>query len=187
MARALRRDGRSRAALIGSLSLLLMAAGAMLLIPQWLRGEHGEPLSSGPVIALGGGLGRVEAATDIARRRDDAPELLLSVGRTSTGSRQTESCRAPNVRCVFPDPVSTYGEALMVARLARDEGWPAATIVTDDLHAPRARLLFSRCVGVPTSVVAVRRQVDGTTRLRQALREVTATGVTFVRHRCEPR
>ena len=178
------REARSRAGWVLSLFLLL-AGGAALLLSFWLRGAHGEPLDAGPVLALGGGIGRVDAARDIAAGRDDGPELLVSSSGSAIVDRLYEDCRATNVRCVVPDPLSTYGEAMMAARLARLENWPALTVVTDDLHAPRARLLFTRCVDAPTTVVAIRRDVDNMARLRQALREVAATAVTFVVYRCE--
>lgn len=162
-----------------------LVAGAVLLVSFWLRGDHGEPLDSGPVLALGGGIGRVDAAREIVAGRGETTELLVSSSGSAIVDRRYEDCRVVNVRCVVPDPLSTYGEAMMAARLARLEDWPGVTIVTDDLHAPRARLLFSRCVDAPTSVVAIRRDVDNMARLRQALREVAATAVTFVVYRCE--
>lgn len=56
------------------------------------------------------------------------------------------------VVCVLPDPYTTRGEALVLDRMAREEGWDRVAVLTMTSHVSRARLWMDRCVGVPAEV-----------------------------------
>lgn len=85
-------------------------------------------------------------------------------------------CDDEFVYCIYPEPVSTWGEAQEVARMAEAGDWPAATVVTSDFHLARSRLLFQRCLGVPIALVG-----PGTTErvpLERASYEAAAAAVS---------
>lgn len=117
------------------------------------------PLAVGPVMVLGGGPERVEAALALDAVAVDGRELIASAGAAvDLVERFGGDCDAPGVRCVTPDPLTTRGEARLAARLAAAEGWPGLTVVTSDWHAQRVRRHFRACLGplgVPVAVVAV--------------------------------
>ena len=49
------------------------------------------------------------------------------------------------VVCPVPDPMTTRGEARIVARLAAERGWDSLIAVTSTYHIARAELLLERC------------------------------------------
>ena len=117
------------------------------------------PLGVGPVMVLGGGPERVEAALALDAVATEGRELIASAGAAvDLVERFGGDCAAAGVRCVTPDPLTTRGEARLAATLAAAEGWPALTVVTSDWHAQRARRHLRACLdplGVPVAVVAV--------------------------------
>ena len=117
------------------------------------------PLAVGPVMVLGGGPERVEAALALDAVAVEGRELIASAGAAvDLVERFDGDCDAPGVRCVTPDPLTTRGEARLAARLAAAEGWPALTVVTSDWHAQRTRRHFAACLGplgIPIAVVGV--------------------------------
>lgn len=56
------------------------------------------------------------------------------------------------VICVLPDPYTTHGEALVLDRMAREEGWDHVAVMTMRPHVSRARLWMDRCVDIPVDV-----------------------------------
>jgi uncharacterized SAM-binding protein YcdF (DUF218 family) len=60
------------------------------------------------------------------------------------------------VVCFRPRPYSTHGEAVTVARLARERRWRSLIVVTSRYHLTRSRLLFRRCTDARVSGVAAR-------------------------------
>jgi uncharacterized SAM-binding protein YcdF (DUF218 family) len=159
----------------------------LVLLASWLGGcgalfgwpPGGTPHELGPVVVLGGGhgdrfaLGR-ELATSPTPR-----ELVLMAGAGRELESAGGSCGDDRVRCVEPEPHNTYGEALAVAALAGEHGWPAVTVVTSEYHVTRTRLIFSYCVDVPTRVVASSSGLGPGTRVEHALREGISTVATL--------
>jgi hypothetical protein len=164
-----------------------LVAGALLATAAFLRPfvfpEDEPPLEDGPVVALGSAAVRVEVAAGIVARSASERALILShppQEEQAAGGR----CAEPGVRCIWPQPVSTWGEAQAIARMAAEEGWPGVTVVTDDFHLPRSRSLLRRCLEVPVHLVGTGEA--GRVPLPQALREAAATLVSAVVYRgCE--
>ena len=169
---------------LASAALLVALASALAFHVVWWDVRQEEPFEAGPIVALGGAGGRMEAARDLVADRPDDRELILSSSTAEIYENEGGSCGDDGVRCVMPSPETTYGEAQMIGRLTQTHGWRAITVVTSDVHAPRARLLMSRCVDVPVNVVAVPRTPGGLARLEPALREAGATVASFFLYRC---
>jgi hypothetical protein len=156
-----------------------LVAAAVSLRP-FLLPEGEPPLAEGPVVALGSSTPRVEFAAAIVDRSASERVLILShppQAEQAPGGR----CDDPGVRCIWPQPVSTWGEAQAIARLAAEEGWAGVTVVTDDFHLPRSRSLFRRCLDVPVHLVGT--GSTGRVPLSQAFREAAATLVSAVVYR----
>ncbi|MFU8841407.1 MAG: YdcF family protein [Nitriliruptoraceae bacterium] len=169
------------------LAVGVLVAGALavgvLFVRGWVLVAPGEPFPDGPVAVLGGAGGRVQAAVALVERSGEPRLLVLSSSAADLYRNAGGSCDEPGVRCVMPDPETTAGEARLLARLAREEGWEQLTVVTTDTHATRARMHLAACMEVPTEVVAVPTgwSVD---RLRLVVREAAGTAWQWATGRC---
>jgi len=128
----------------------LVAARAGVLTPT-----DEAPLGVGPVMVLGGGIERLEAALRSPAVEVEGRLLVVSAGAIDDLPAFGRDCAEPDVRCVVPVPLTTRGEARTAARLATAEAWPALTVVTSDWHAQRVRAHFAACLDIPVAVVAV--------------------------------
>lgn len=174
-----RRPGPRRS-LGARLALLLVVALLALVAWLYVWPPTGEPLPDGPVVVLGGGEGeRLVAALDLVGEPEVGRELVLSEGASAEWESMGRTCRVDEVRCIEPRPGNTYGEALTVARLARERGWPRLTVVTSDYHVTRTRLYFDRCVDAEVRVVGVDSGRSLAGRLGGAPYEVLGTLAAF--------
>jgi hypothetical protein len=165
--------------------VLVLAVGVGVVLYGWVRGLPGAPFDRGPVVVLGGAGPRFQGGLEIVDLDAGDRELVLSSSAGILYERAGGDCGQPSVRCVMPDPETTYGEAQLIGRLAREWDWPSVTVVTIRSHRPRTQLLFDRCVDVPVTVVTVPDpDADGWGRARAVLREVAATAISFVSYRC---
>lgn len=163
-----------------AVTLVAVVLGAAVFIRPFLSPQSEPPLADGPVVALGGSPDRVAAAVAIVEQSGAERVLILShppQEERAPGGRCTE----PGVRCVYPHPASTWGEAQAIARLAAEEGWPGVTVVTDDFHLARSGSLFRRCVDVPVHLVGT--GTAGRVPVTRAIREATATAVSALAYR----
>lgn len=106
-----------------------------------LSGDHGDRLAKGLKLMA----------------RGVAPTLVLD-GEPDF-QRVADMCTSQQpfeVVCLRPAPDSTRAEAQAGARLARDRGWRQVVVVTSAEHAPRAGLLFRRCVTGEVKMVATK-------------------------------
>jgi uncharacterized SAM-binding protein YcdF (DUF218 family) len=181
---ASRERQRSRSRPLGWVAAAAALVG-IVLAGTFVRGfvspTVDEAAAAGPVVVLGGSTARVERGFELA---DATPgrELVLSASARFAGEIG-RSCDEDAVRCVEPDPLTTWGEAQLIAELARDERWPAATVVTDPFHLPRSRLLFERCLDVPVAMVATAPRGETRVPVGVALREAAASAVSWVIYR----
>jgi hypothetical protein len=137
-------------------------------------------LEEGPVVALGSAPGRVELAAEIAAGEGPGRHLYLSHPPAHEAAPDGR-CADRAVTCLWPEPVSTWGEAQALAQLDRREGWSGVTVVTDDFHVPRSRSLLRRCLEAPVHVVGTG---DGArVPVALAMREALATLVSAVAYR----
>ena len=148
----------------------------------WLYGwpPGGEALDTGPVVVLGGGTGdRLALGRHLVETGDRPRELVLSAGAADEWEAAGRSCDEEQVRCIVPDTMDTFGEAVTVTELAREHGWPGVTVVTSEYHVTRTRLLFNYCVDAPTRVVASLSGQSVAARGRYLIREPLATLVSL--------
>lgn len=68
--------------------------------------------------------------------------------------------RPYRIVCFRPDPVTTQGEARAIRELSRENGWQRITVVTDDSHVTRARILIARCYPNQLNMSAVKRKLS---------------------------
>jgi len=111
-------------------------------------------LSDGPVMVMGGSPARLALALTLPGVPGPSRTLILSGGAVDDWEAGGGACDDPHVHCAQPDPSSTYGEALMLDRLATAHGWDAVTVVTSDFHVARARWQVSACTDVGVVVVS---------------------------------
>jgi uncharacterized SAM-binding protein YcdF (DUF218 family) len=155
--------------------LAVLVAGVVTFVRLFVVTVSDEPLTDGPIVVLGGSDGeRFEHAQEIVPRPTEERPLVLSYGRRF---EQVEAggCDDVVVWCIAPVPVSTWGEAQEVGRLAEAAGWPGVTIVTTEFHTARSRQLLRRCVDAPVAVVGATNTWGGSVPLRLAVREAAAS------------
>lgn len=149
-------------ALVGSLVASVVVSYALAAELAAVRevalgaGDGDAALPSGPVMVLGGGAQRVEAALALDAVDRDGRELIASAGAADDLVLFARTCDDAGIRCVSPDPATTRGEARLAARLAEQERWTALTVVTSSWHAHRAARHFSACLAIPVRVLPVR-------------------------------
>jgi uncharacterized SAM-binding protein YcdF (DUF218 family) len=161
------------------LAVVLVAVSVALW--PFLFPTSDEPFVDGPVVALGGNEARVTASAELVDAADEPRELVLLADSIVAAAELGIACDPPAVHCVFPEPMNTFGEAILVDRMVGDRGWKQVTVVTDPFHVTRSRLLFHRCLDVPVRVVAI--ETDDpfpTGRLFRASRELASATASFV-------
>lgn len=57
--------------------------------------------------------------------------------------------------CLDPEPTTTTGEAQTFDRLAENEGWDTAVVVTNRPHTRRVRVNLDECTEVETTVMSI--------------------------------
>jgi hypothetical protein len=144
----------------------MLAAALLLTDPDWriaLR-ELGDPApaaaaADGPVFVLGGGADRLPFALELPGVPSPSRPLWVSAHSEEALAQEGLSCADAHIVCAQPDPVSTYGEALLLATLADVHAatLPAevtVTVVTSTFHVPRTRYQFATCPGPEVVVVS---------------------------------
>lgn len=136
------------------------------------------------VLVLGGGAGE-----RYARGRELATEhgvpLLLSWSAIAEAAAQGTSCEDPDVRCLFPDPLTTHGEARLLRDLVAAEGLGPVTVVTSRFHVGRSRVLMRQCLAEQVGVVGADTDATWGSQLYRQVREAYATVAALtVRRAC---
>jgi hypothetical protein len=121
----------------------LAAGGAWLL--YFVGTDH--PAKADAIVVLSGDIRRVPTGVRLFDE-GTAPNLLISLYGDMPGA-----CTRAHVTCFHAHPISTRGEAEMVARMARTRGWKNIIIVSSRYHLRRARMLFARCTDARLQVV----------------------------------
>jgi len=144
-----------------AIAVALVLFPPMLADPEWRMAWReiaapapADALPDGPVMVLGGSPTRLALALTLPDVPGPSRPLVLSASVTGDWEARGRSCEAPHVHCVDPDPMSTFGEALTLDRLASEHGWDAVTVVTSDFHVARTRWQFSACTDVDVVVLA---------------------------------
>lgn len=97
------------------------------------------------VVVLFGGKGRLPVGIELVER-GVAPVLVVSQGRDPRW-RSLGLCDRRDIRVLCPvaGDESTRGEARLIGRLARAQGWDSLVVVSSRFHLVRAGLLIRRC------------------------------------------
>jgi hypothetical protein len=167
----------SRARAVTLVVVVTTVVVAALFLRDFLLPQPERPLTDGPVFVLGGSPERVDVAMTLLPEPSPDRPLVLSHHAADQYEAMGGSCDTVPVRCIRPQPMSTWGEAQAAAAMAEAEGWPAVTVVTDDFHLARTRLLMRRCLDVPVHLVGTG---DEEVPIRVALREAAAALVSAV-------
>jgi uncharacterized SAM-binding protein YcdF (DUF218 family) len=151
-----------------------IAAGVLLLTGYLVFAPRDDdPRDPDVVVVLGGaGVERTRLGIELANRYD--AELVLSSSQIHYGRRLGLECGV-HVRCMYPEPETTRGEAMTVGDLAEAEGWNHVTVATSRFHTTRARTLFRQCLGDHVTVVGARPPGGSDVRFIRRLREAAGT------------
>jgi len=141
-----------RRLLFAGLVLGLVAASLALFV---LRADDAIARADA-VVVLFGGRGRLPVGIELVER-GVAPVLVVSQGRDRRW-RKPGLCDRRDVRVLCPvaDEESTRGEARLIGRLAREQGWDSLVVVSSRFHLLRARLLIRRCYDGRLAMVGAR-------------------------------
>jgi uncharacterized SAM-binding protein YcdF (DUF218 family) len=117
------------------------------------------------VVVLGGEHDGREAYGVSLAQHGIASTVVLSNPYTATDPLMRRMCLHGNgaieVICLRPEPSTTFGEAILTRRLAKERNWKKILVVTWRYHLPRAGLVFRQClsgIDVASTVKAVPRQ-----------------------------
>ena len=111
--------------------------------------------ADGPVLVLGGSGERLPFALTLPDVPGPTRPLWLSALDDRALEEHGLSCADPHVVCAQPVPASTYGEALLLARLAAELApGVTVTVVTSTFHVARTRYQFATCPGPDVVVVS---------------------------------
>lgn len=129
--------------------LALLLAAAIGGIPVFVHPQIDPVRPADAVIVLGGpGYSRYGLGFQLATA-GFAPTLVISNPNGARDVHMTKRCEATDERfrliCFVPDPATTRGEAVELARLAKQYGWKTVIVVTSRPHISRARLILEQC------------------------------------------
>ncbi|WP_431239120.1 YdcF family protein [Mycolicibacterium aichiense] len=146
--------GRVRRALAILATVGVSVAGILAVTGYFLfTRPHADPLSKADAIVVLGGDddGRWEYGLNLARQGYASTVLLSNAysDRPAVLSDFRQACAASTdtitVLCFIPDPFTTRGEAMYVARLAEQHNWSHVIVVSWNYHMVRARYVFRQC------------------------------------------
>lgn len=169
--------------------LALLVFGTAVTYVWFIRPLRPLPAGEADAVIMFGGAGeRFERAKELVEEQHLAPLLVISDPTTATARPPafewfcdgrnapggTSQPRTYESLCIDPTPDTTYGEALAVARLARERGWRRVILVTTTEQGRRARWITQRCLsnangepdkGVRVDVVTVATDLNRVLRI----------------------
>jgi DUF218 domain len=92
--------------------------------------------------------------------------------------------RPYRIVCFSPDPVTTQGEARSIQKLSEENGWRKITVITDDSHVTRARMLIARCYSQELNMSAYGRELSPSRWAFRFLYESAALVTVVLRPSC---
>ncbi len=132
------------ASMLATVAVLGVAGYLMFTRPQ------GDPLTTADAIVVLGGDddGRQDYGLSLARQ-GYANNVVLSNSSGDDDAEFRRACAAGTeaitVICFRPEPFTTRGEAMFVARLAKQNNWSHLIVVSWNFHMVRARYIFHQC------------------------------------------
>ena len=158
--------GSLRSALVIALTAML-ATVAVLGVAGYLMFTRPQvdPLTKADAIVVLGGErdGRLAYALDLARQ-GYADTVLLSNTENVDDTYLRRVCASGaepiTLICFRPGPFNTQGEAMFVARLAKQNNWSHVIVVSWNFHMVRARYIFHQCFAGTVTMRPVPRSYD---------------------------
>ena len=146
-------------AILATVAVLAVAGYLMFTRPQV------DPLTKADAIVVLGGErdGRLAYALDLARHGYADTVLLSNTDNAADIERRqlcAEGTEPITLICFRPDPFNTQGEAMFVARLAKQNNWNHVIVVSWNFHMVRARYIFHQCFAGAVTMRPVPRSYD---------------------------
>lgn len=124
------------------------------------------------VIVLGGSS---EERLPVAQRFAEeagAPVLVVSWTDTPGNISSDALCReasfpSSSLVCFQPAGLDTRGEADVIAKLVKANGWTSIAVVTSSYHVPRSETLIQQCTDATVTMVASNPKLDSMGWLRR--------------------
>lgn len=101
-------------------------------------------------------------------------DLVVTVSENPDMQEFCEQEQPYDLYCVFPEPVTTGGEAQKLAQLAEQHQWESVMVVTMRSHMTRAEILFNRCFTGDISMIDEGRPVTFVSGVYQFFYETAA-------------
>ncbi|MGY4710269.1 YdcF family protein [Mycolicibacterium sp. CBM1] len=153
------------AALVGAVILAALGVSGYFLFTR----PHADPLvPADAVIVLGGDNdGRFQYGLSLAQQ-GYANTVVLSNSYDDRAEADRADFRracaagtaAVTVICFTPNPFTTRGEAMYVARIAKQRNWTHVIVVSWNYHTVRARYIFGQCFHGSVTMRPVPRTYD---------------------------
>lgn len=138
---------------------ILVAVGLVAAVVLNLAGyllftrPHSDPLTKADAIVVLGGDndGRLEYGLSLARQGYASTVVLSNsyLDKPADLPAFQQACASGTasitVICFVPNPFTTRGEAMYVARLAKQHNWTHLIVVSWNYHMVRARYIFHQC------------------------------------------
>lgn len=138
----------------GALLLVWVIAGFFLFVNPVV--DPAKESDAVIVLAPAAATGRLDYALDLM---SEGYSATLVVSAPDDESGICGAHRPYRIVCFSPEPVTTQGEARAIRDLSEKNGWRRITVVTDDSHVTRARILIARCYSQELNMSAFRRQL----------------------------
>lgn len=141
-----------------------------------------SPASSTPpvdaVIVLGGSSGERLPVAQRFGEEAGAPVLVVSWTDTPGNFSADTLCReasfpSASLVCFRPTGMDTRGEADVIGKLVKANGWTSIAVVTSSYHVPRSEALIQQCTDAHVNMVASLPDLDS---MEWLLRFVIETG-----------
>lgn len=116
------------------------------------------------IVVLGGDKdGRIDYGFELARQ-GYADTVVVSNDYGENDPMIQRACASGTatitVECFIPHPWTTRGEAMHIAKLARERGWHHVIVVSWNYHMARARYIFEKCFDGELTMRPVPRTYD---------------------------
>lgn len=142
----------------GAISLAGVVLIALLGLPIYVFPPQDDPRGADLLYVIGPPVDERVAKAHELRAEGLGPTILVSV--TPPGQwpsmDSVPACREQGVVCEIPTPLTTKGEAAMLATQPASVGAHKTVVITSTYQVLRARYVFSRCQRGDVAVIGVK-------------------------------
>lgn len=132
--------------LVALVVVVVIVAFALADVWLFLVPHDQKAITADAVVVLSGSKDRLPVGVGLVRA--GAARLLVISRNERPSPLEDRACSHAiglQVLCLHVAPLSTQGEARLIATLAHASGWNAVDVVTSKFHAYRARFMIRRC------------------------------------------